>query len=105
MIKTEIEKIMNDYQDKAGFWDEINYPNRDEIWDKGLDASLVGSPLEGLETDVLNAIVLNGGVTPVCNKSFADICDGDCLEINYVFSYLTSSGLLETYSSSITTDY
>ncbi len=104
MIKTEIERIINDYQDKAGFWDEINYPNRDEIWNKGLDASLVGSPLENLENDVLKSITINGGTTPICNKSFADTCDGDCLEITYVFSYL-NGGVLETYSGTIATDY
>ena len=101
MIKTEIEKIMNDYLDKAGIWYDIDYPH---MRDFGTDDVLIGSPLENLENDVINMIIAEGGTQPVCNKSYAETCDGGCFEVTYTFSYL-NKGVLETYSDTIYTDY
>ena len=50
-IDTKIEKIMSDYQDKAGYWGEKDYPN---LFRYGDEYVLVESPLENLERDVLD---------------------------------------------------
>ncbi len=101
MIKTKIAEIISDYADKAGIWNEKYYPN---MFRYGEDYVLIGSPLENLEKDVIGMIILEGGIQPVCNKSIASTCDGECLEVTYTFSYL-EKGTLKTYSDTIYTEY
>lgn len=101
MIEAKIRKIISDYSDKAGVWNETYYPN---MFKYGEDYVLVGSPLEKLEEDVVKMIILEGGTQPICNKSIVSTCDGECLEVSYTFSYL-EGGKLKTYSDTIFTEY